>query len=449
MKTLALKKGYHLRLAGRPGDGLRELLRPARVAVEPERLRLSRPRPRVKVGDRVKAGGLLFADQTRPEMPLRSPGGGRVAAVEFGPRRRLKRIVVALDPEEAFEEFPPLDPGEIERIPLAALRERVLASGLWPLVRELPFRCPARPELKPAAVFVHLDNFEPFHPRPEIYLEGAHERFECGLRVLERLAEAPVRVTAGAESLAALNGMPVSVTHAVSGRYPAHDPGVLLFRTKRSAEENRAWFLGGQAVLLLAEHLLTGRYPTRQVVAVGGPAAREPLHVLARIGHPVAELAAGQGADAGVERLAGGIFTGHAVAADAFLNLDETALLLLPEIRPAELPFAWALPGSRTPSYSRAFLSAFLPPRERALDLDRHGGLRACIQCGFCPRVCPVDILPQLAYKALHAGEIEEALAHGLLDCVECGLCSFVCPSKIELAETFRAARRRYLDEMR
>lgn len=448
MKTLALKKGYHLRLAGRPGEGLRELPRPARVAVEPERLRLSRPRTRVKVGDRVKAGGLLFEDKARPDMPLRSPGGGRVAAVDFGPRRRLKRIVVALDAEEEFEEFVPLDPGEVERIPAAALRERVLASGLWPLVRELPFRCPARPEIKPAAVFVHLDNFEPFHPRPEVYLRGAGERFEFGLRVLGRMAEAPVAVTAGGESLAVLNGMQAHVTHVVAGSYPAHDPGVLLFRTKRSPAENRAWFLSGQALLLLAEHLLTGRYPTRQVVAIGGPAAREPIHVRARIGHPVAELAAGQGAEGGVERLAGGIFTGRAVGADAFLNLDETALLLLPESRPATLPLAWAFPGSRTPSCSRAFLSAFLPPRERPVDIDRHGGLRACIQCGFCPRVCPVDILPQLAYKALHAGEVEEALAHGLLDCVECGLCSFVCPSKIELAETFRAARRRYLDEM-
>jgi Na+-transporting NADH:ubiquinone oxidoreductase subunit A len=82
------------------------------------------------------------------------------------------------------------------------------------------------------------------------------------------------------------------------------------------------------------------------------------------------------------------------------------------------------------------------------MDCNRHGGLRACIQCNFCPQVCPVDILPQLAYKAILAGEVEEALAHGLLDCVECGLCSLVCPSKIELLQTLSEARARFYEEM-
>jgi Na+-transporting NADH:ubiquinone oxidoreductase subunit A len=82
------------------------------------------------------------------------------------------------------------------------------------------------------------------------------------------------------------------------------------------------------------------------------------------------------------------------------------------------------------------------------MDCNRHGGRRACIQCNFCTQVCPVDILPQLAYKAILAGEVEEALAHGLLDCVECGLCSLVCPSKIELLETLREARERIHAEM-
>jgi Na+-transporting NADH:ubiquinone oxidoreductase subunit A len=82
------------------------------------------------------------------------------------------------------------------------------------------------------------------------------------------------------------------------------------------------------------------------------------------------------------------------------------------------------------------------------MDCNRHGGRRACIQCNFCTQVCPVDILPQLTYKAILAGEVEEALAHGLLDCVECGLCSLVCPSKIELFQTLREAREKFRAEM-
>ena len=76
-----------------------------------------------------------------------------------------------------------------------------------------------------------------------------------------------------------------------------------------------------------------------------------------------------------------------------------------------------------------------------------HGSDRACIACGYCTQVCPVDILPQFTYKAILAGEVEESLEHGLLDCVECGLCSYVCPSKIELFETLKNAKADFYKE--
>jgi len=83
------------------------------------------------------------------------------------------------------------------------------------------------------------------------------------------------------------------------------------------------------------------------------------------------------------------------------------------------------------------------------IDSGFHGEERACVNCGTCVKVCPVDILPQFAFKSIVADEIEEVLEHGLLDCVECGLCSYVCPSKVELSKTFKEARKRYHEEQR
>jgi Na+-transporting NADH:ubiquinone oxidoreductase subunit A len=76
-----------------------------------------------------------------------------------------------------------------------------------------------------------------------------------------------------------------------------------------------------------------------------------------------------------------------------------------------------------------------------------NGGRRACIACGYCADVCPVDIWPQMTLKSILAEEVEEYLAQGLLDCVECGLCTYVCPSKIELAATLQAAKHAYRKE--
>jgi len=59
---------------------------------------------------------------------------------------------------------------------------------------------------------------------------------------------------------------------------------------------------------------------------------------------------------------------------------------------------------------------------------------RACIQCGHCEQVCPVEIMPQFLFKSVLASDYDEAEALGLKDCAECGLCTYVCPSKIDLA---------------
>ncbi|MFO7707058.1 MAG: 4Fe-4S dicluster domain-containing protein [Desulfobacterales bacterium] len=448
MDAVHLKKGYYLRLTGKPSAEVEVLPRPERVAVVLERLRFVKPRLKVKVGDRVKVGSVLFEDKRHPGVSYRSPGGGAVSTVTLGPRRVVRHIVVELDAEEAFEEFPPIGRDALERLDRRTLIDRLMSGGLWPLVQELPFRDAARIESRPPAVFIHLDNLDPFHPLPSVYLQGNEDLFEFGIRALERAADGPVKISVSRENASALNGLRSRITHVYTGNYPAHDPGVLLYRTKRSADENRAWFISGQGVLLLAQFLREGRTPTEQTMVLAGPGAKTPRHVRARIGAPISVLSEGQLSAPDSRCIAGGVFSGRPATMDSFVNAGETALLFLPEGAQTGAPFGWAKPGLEVPSYSRAFLSAFFPPRERSMDCNRHGGLRACIQCGFCTRVCPVDILPQLTYKAVLAEEVEESLAHGLLDCVECGLCSFVCPSKIDLLQTLRRAREAYYDDI-
>jgi Na+-transporting NADH:ubiquinone oxidoreductase subunit A len=448
LSPLHLIKGYDLKLCGRPSLGLEDLPPPTQVAAVAGRLRFVKPRLAVKVGDRVKVGSLLFSDKSRLEVQFRSPGGGTVSAVNFGPRRQLQEVVVTLDVEEAYEEFPRVSDADLRSIDRERLIELVMGGGLWPLIRELPFRDTARTETAPPAIFVYLDNIEPFHPLPRIYLDGRWDLLAFGLRVIERLAGKPAVVTVcreNAEGLESLNGV---VSETVVGNYPAHDPGVLLYRTKTSADHNHAWFIEGQDLLLIAELLKSGRFPTGRVVTLGGPAATRPGHFRTRIGAPLAALTDGRTAAGDVRLVAGGVLTGNPAARNSHFGLFEKALVLLPEGNTSGDFLGWTLPGAQTPSYSRAFLSSFRRGRELPMDCNRRGGLRACIQCNFCTQVCPVDILPQLTYKAILAGEVEESLAHGLLDCVECGLCSLVCPSKIELLKTLCQAREQFYEEM-
>ncbi|MGM0769515.1 MAG: electron transport complex subunit RsxC [Pseudomonadota bacterium] len=66
---------------------------------------------------------------------------------------------------------------------------------------------------------------------------------------------------------------------------------------------------------------------------------------------------------------------------------------------------------------------------------------QACIRCGLCAEVCPMELLPQQLFWYSKAGEFEKAEHLNLFDCIECGACSYVCPSSIPLVQYYRFAK--------
>jgi electron transport complex protein RnfC len=66
---------------------------------------------------------------------------------------------------------------------------------------------------------------------------------------------------------------------------------------------------------------------------------------------------------------------------------------------------------------------------------------QACIRCGMCEQVCPVQLLPQQLHWFAKGQEYQKAEEHNLFDCIECGACSYVCPSNIPLVQYYRHAK--------
>ena len=445
MISVRTAKGYDLPIQGAPLETSQTIALPATVAVLPEHIPFVRPRLAVAEGDRVAVGDLLFTDKTNPRFRFLSPGGGRVDAIHYGPRRVLREIVIRRDVENepVTSLGRPLDGEAIDRYPRAELVAHLLAGGVWPLLRALPYRGIADPEQVPPAIFVSLDHREPFQVPPARYLENNRALFELGLRALKRLSPT-VHVHADAADRAFCEGHQALITHTVQGRYPADDPGVVLFHVRRSPEENKAWFIDGQDLLLMAQLLQSGAYPTARLFAVAGTGAAEPRYVASRLGAPIKDLA-GEIGCRDPRYLVGGVLRGYTGDPEGHMGLYETALAVLPE--PGDVDFLTLFrPGPNKPTYSRTFLSA-LRRAPLPMTTNVNGGRRACIACGYCADVCPVDIWPQMTLKSILAEEVEEYLAQGLLDCVECGLCTYVCPSKIELAATLQAAKHAYRKE--
>lgn len=442
MISVHIRKGFKLNISGEPSTSLEELTKPDKVALLPEKIPFIKPRLKVQVGDHVKIGTPLIEDKRNPAVTFLSPGSGRIAEISFGPRRVIREISVVLDPDEGYETFPSFNATQLDQMARQDLVKTLQTGGLWPLLRELPFRDIATPDFTPPAIIVDLDATEPFQPAAAVYLKGNIDLFEFGLKILQKLSSTVLISTAADNAFVRqhLNGY---LTHIYYGTYPANDPGVLLYYIKKSPDENRAWYLNGQDVLLLASLLQTGRYPIARTIALGGHLVNNQTHLLTRTGVPLDHIARGRADMSEATRsIVGGIFRGYTGSQDSYLGFYETALTLLSE-GAAEEFLGFARPGFDKPSRSRLFLSAFNPAL-MPMDCNRHGEERACINCGYCIQVCPVDILPQFTYKSILAEEIEEALAHGMLDCVECGLCTYVCPSKIELADTLKNTKKAY-----
>jgi len=438
MKSIRIKKGFDLKIGGSPEKSIMSIENPSCVAMLPAKIPFVKPKLLVKPGDKVKIGTPVFEDKKNPLIKFLSPGGGVIEKINFGKRRAIREIIIKLDEEEKRENFKVFSDDEIENTERKQLISALLEGGLWPFIRQLPFRDIADPELVCASIFVRIGNMEPFHPLPDVCLANKNNLFYYGLKVLEKLS-AKVFVYSSDRNKTILKDFKACITHTVSGKYPADDPGVMLFHTKKSADENLAWYLNFQDLCLIAFFLKNGEYPVERIICVGGPAAEKTMHIKTRAGVPISHILPLSENKKKIRYISGGIFSGNTTDLSSFMGFYETSLTLLDKGDNEEF-FGFIRPGIHKQGYSKTFLSVFAQTPFK-IDCGKHGEERACVNCSSCFYVCPVDILAQFAMKAVLCGEIDEALSYGLLDCVECGLCSYVCPSKIELSSILKQAR--------
>ncbi len=444
MIDIKIKNGYDLKLAGLPSSELIHLEKPKTVAAVPERIPYIKPRLLVREGESVLIGSPLFEDKKDSRIKFLSPGSGKIESIHFGRRRVVKEIVINLDPDEKNIEFQNFDETLLRKVERKDLINCLLSGGIWPLVRELPFKNIADPDFRSDVLWVSLDRKDPFQPASDVYLKGNENLFRIGIKALSKLV-GNVYVCASSKSMNLAETYRSMITHHVLGNYPADDPGVMLYSTKKSPRENRCWYINGQDVLLVGEFLKTGRYPVKRTISIGGNASDKQCHYRTRIGIPLQHAIGSTQKQIQATCISGGVFSGHAIPASSYLGFYETSINLIDPDK--EEFFGFLRPGIHRASFSRTFLSYF-STKPLKIDSGLHGEERACVNCGTCLRVCPVDILPQFTYKSILAGDVEESLSHGLLDCVECGLCTFVCPSKVELCETLKVARRQYYKDM-
>ena len=156
----------------------------------------------------------------------------------------------------------------------------------------------------------------------------------------------------------------------------------------------------------------TGLPLVERVCTVTGRGIKTPKNVRFKVGTPLKALIDFCGGYSGTPSkiLLGGPMMGVAQFSDALPSMKNTSGILVLDADEARLP---------EPT--------------------------ACIKCGKCVTVCPINLEPISisAYTLLH--EYDKAAKFNALDCIECGSCSYICPAKRPLLQSIRVAKREIL----
>jgi len=422
--------------------------------------------PLVKPGEPVLAGQVIGRDDTAVSSPVHATINGTVTGITrvVVHGREIAAAVIDGDGTDTWTKLDGATP-DWQNLSPEAIEDLLYRSGVTGLAREgIPTRYRSAvigPE-SVRQVIITLVGADVFRPNPAVTLgESEMPGFAMGLAILGRiLPSARFHIAISDEGTVlrrsltrALSGNPKATIHALEPRYPQEFSEMLVrsvlkedFPFGFAAANIGVVVMDTQAVMAARAAVVRGRPLIDRLVALAGPGFQKPGYLRVRIGSSLEQVVAGRlkAGDLKHKLVLDSILSGQPVD-DLTRPIDRTAAMViaLPDDN-RRLPFAFARPGLHNESFSRSFVPAWLPVKKVA-STNRHGEERPCIQCGWCARVCPVRIIPQLIYR--HARVvIDEALVRfGAFNCIDCNLCTFVCPSKIPLARHILDAKEKLL----
>ncbi len=431
MRRIKIKKGLNLPIAGQPRQEITDGTAVSTVAILGPDYVGMKPTMAVRAGDRVKAGQLLFEDKKTPGVRYTSPGCGKVLAVNRGAKRALQAVVVELVGDDS-ETFTSCERSQLDRLESATVRENLIRSGLWTVLRTRPFSKVPPVESTPHSIFVTAMDTNPLAAEAGLIVAERPDDFADGLKVLSRLGSEKVFLCKSPETAIPGSDLDYVTTVEFQGPHPAGLPGTHIHFLDPAGKNKTVWHVNYQDVMAVGSLFTTGRLDFRRVVSLAGPSVKDPRLIRTRIGANLAEVTEGELTEGDNRVVSGSVLSGRTAEGPlAFLGRYHVQISALAEGRKREL-FGWTWPGFDKYSAKNVFASSLLPGKKFSMTTATHGGKRAIVPIGLYEKVMPLDILPTFLLRALEVDDIEQAEALGCLELDEddLALCTFVCPGK-------------------
>ena len=418
MKQIKVKNTYDINIAGIPDTEVNVIKTPSLFVINPLRVKQFKAKLLVKKQDTVKIG-TPYILKKQSHVQFLSPVAGTITDIEYGDRRSIKEIIISKDKDEdSIKLFEPIS--NIETLSRQDVVNKLLQGGLWATFKQYPFNAIPKAETVPPAIYVTIDYDEPHMPNTDVILNKYSNAFLKGLEVIKQLSDS-VYVGKSTKSSVVNEKIQNEITHQISGDYPANESGIFLYYNKKSKEENNSWGIKSLDVIRIGQLFTTGTYPTEKIIVIAGSEVTKPCHIKTREGICLKDLSSYIKTDGPTRIICGGILTGDKVELSDGLGFYDYAVNVIPEGSEQEL-LTFFRPGFNKPTFSNTYLSATVKKLDWTMTSSINGGYRACISCGSCAKVCPVDSSPQLIMKSLKNNDIETAIQYGLLDTVGPGL---------------------------
>ena len=409
MDKIKIRKGLDIRLAGEPSKQL-DSFEPTSYAVKPTDFIGVVPKLDVAEGDEVKCGTVLFHDKNNERIVFTSPVSGKVKAIVRGEKRAILRVVVESD-------------GKDENIDFSDIKdpiERMLRSGVWPMLRQRPYATIANPSDRPKHIFVSMFDTGPLAPDYDYIVENQYDALAKGIDVLSKLTDGNVYVNVHRDAACHVQSDAKNVIITkFEGPHPAGNIGTQINALSPINKGEKVWYCYPQDVITIGNLFLTGRYDSSRIIAMTGPAAKNPHYYKTRIGADISSIL---DIEENSRIISGNVLTGTNITDDKYLCFHDSQVTVIPEGNKYKL-FGWLMPVFK-----------------RFTDTNTNGDTRPYIMTGEFERVFPFDIYPMQLIKACLIKDIDQMEELGIyeVDAEDFALCEVIDPSKTPIQQIIR-----------
>ncbi|EQA08776.1 Na(+)-translocating NADH-quinone reductase subunit A [Glaesserella parasuis] len=439
---ITIKQGLDLPIAGKPEQVIHNGNTVNEVAVLGEEYVGMRPSMKVREGDVVKKGQVLFEDKKNAGLVFTAPASGTIVAINRGEKRVLQSVVIKVEGDEqvTFERY---NASELSSLTADQVKQNLVNSGLWTAFRTRPFSKVPALDAVPSSIFVNAMDTNPLATDPEVVLNEHKQDFVNGLTVLSRLFDGQKIIhlcRAPDSNIPTAEVANVKVT-SFAGPHPAGLSGTHIHFIDPVSATKSVWYLNYQDVIAIGKLFTTGELYTDRVVSLAGPQVKKPRLVRTQLGANLSQLTANELAEGENRVISGSVLSGaKASGVHDYLGRYALQVSVIAEGREQEF-LGMIAPYSHKFSITRTVLGAF---SKKLFNFTTavNGSERAMVPIGSYERVMPLDILPTLLLRDLASGDTDSAQALGCLELDEedLALCTFVCPGKNNYAPMLRAA---------